>query len=177
MGSRPRALDVPGVFAAGGSPRPLLPPCWRAGGRPGAAARALVAPHPRLVPSRVEPEGEATLVVQAINLGNAATAGNYPFADVCRTASRSRKPTSSPALRRPTSNSKSPKTLTRPDFGPEGEFGVEEFCTESAASLSCASESPCSAPNCPNSSSADRSLRLHRNRLQDQGRTGVARPR
>ncbi len=35
----------------------------------------------RLAPSRIEPEGEATLIVQAINLGNAPTSGPLTFTD------------------------------------------------------------------------------------------------
>ncbi|HTA06542.1 MAG TPA: hypothetical protein VK774_09285, partial [Solirubrobacteraceae bacterium] len=93
----------------------------------------------RLVPSHVQPEGEGTIVVQAINLGNAPTSGNYAFSD---TLPPGFKLEEAHFFARPSSSlEEGLPPNSRPDFGPASEFAVFEYCKETASSISCSSES------------------------------------
>lgn len=103
----------------------------------------------RMVPTHLEPGGEATIFVQAINVGNAPTAGNYLFSDVLPNGLSIKE---AHFFARPSQafvEFEIVKDSARPDFGPEGEFGVEEFCKESPNGLSCSSESPLFGPELP----------------------------
>jgi hypothetical protein len=90
----------------------------------------------RTVPTHIAPGGEGTIIVQALNLGNAETAGAYSFSDNLP-----------PGLKLEEAKffAPPPKFLglpagTRPDFGPSGEFSFFEYCKASASSVSCTSE-------------------------------------
>lgn len=95
----------------------------------------------RMVPSHLAPGGEGTIVVQAINLGNATTSGNYSFTDNLPTGL---------AIQEAHFFARPPKSLVeaelvpdraRPDFGPNGEFPFE-YCSNTSNSITCTSESP-----------------------------------
>ena len=88
----------------------------------------------RTVPSRIAPGGEGTIVVQAINLGNAATAGRYALSDSL-----------APGLTLQEVSFFAPfegkPNLSKTDFGPSGEDGFAELCQTTATSATCSNES------------------------------------
>ncbi len=93
----------------------------------------------RLIPSHMRPEGEGTIVVQAINLGNAPTTGNYTFTD---TLPPGFKLEEAQFFARPSSSlEEGLPPNARPDLGPSGELAVFEYCKATASSIACSSES------------------------------------
>jgi hypothetical protein len=102
------------------------------------AGPAAAAPSPwwhltqRLIPSRVEPEGQATIVVQAINLGNHPTAGRYEFSDQLPAGLELKKTEF-------TAPSPFPE-VPGPDLGPSGPHKSLGLCHATSTSVSCSSE-------------------------------------
>ncbi len=101
----------------------------------------------RMIPTHLTPGGEATIVLQAIDLGNAPTAGNYSFSDELPPGLSLKE---SHFFARPSKAievaHKFPPTA-HPDFGPsstefEGELAAAGYCKASSSELSCSSESP-----------------------------------
>jgi hypothetical protein len=93
-----------------------------------------------VIPSRIEPESEGTIVVQAINVGNATTSGLYHFTDTLPAGLTVQK---AEFFARPSKYLESIFAVpggTRPDLGPEGEFGFLGFCQQDAGSVSCTNE-------------------------------------
>jgi hypothetical protein len=111
------------------------------------AQAAQAAPSPwwhltsRTIPSQIAPGGEGTLVVQAINLGNAPTSGRYEFKD-----------TLPAGLTLEESHFSAPASLffeeielvkkgAHASVGPSDEFGLYEYCKATAGSIACSTES------------------------------------
>lgn len=114
----------------------------------------------RTVPTHIAPGGEGTVIVQAINLGNATTASGpgedgipgtkddvttipYLFSDNLP-AGLSLQGVQffappPPAFELP----------SRPDLGPGGEFGAYEFCKTTSASVTCSAEDALLGPELP----------------------------
>jgi hypothetical protein len=86
----------------------------------------------RTVPTHIEPGGEGTIILQAINLGNTETTGKYTFSDSLPVG-----------LKLEGVQFFAPSTIEgRPDFGPEsGEFSALELCQTTTSSATCSSES------------------------------------
>jgi hypothetical protein len=89
----------------------------------------------RTIPTHIVPGGEGTIVVQAINLGNADTAGRYAFSDDLP-----------PGLSLQEVEFFGPppgfiEGSVRPNLGPGGGLGFFGYCSMSASSVSCSSES------------------------------------
>lgn len=99
----------------------------------------------RMVPSHLAPGGEATIVVQAINLGNGSSAGVYEIED---SLPEHLALQSSSLLARPSRAFELEKPSSEPhgDFGPSGENAALGYCKASAGELSCSSESPLKGP-------------------------------
>jgi hypothetical protein len=92
----------------------------------------------RLVPSRIAPEGEGQIVVQAINLGNADTAGKYEISDQLPAGLEL---TGAEFFARPSEYMERLAGVpdkTRPDLGPNGTFF--EYCQQGADGFSCANQ-------------------------------------
>lgn len=85
----------------------------------------------RMVPSHLAPGGEATIVVQAVDLGSAATSGKWDFSDVLPEGV---------SLQSVRYFSQSFENATI-DLGPSGGHAAEELCETSARRVSCSSES------------------------------------
>jgi uncharacterized repeat protein (TIGR01451 family) len=91
----------------------------------------------RLIPSRLAPGGEGTLVVQAINLGNAPMSGATTFTDglpAGLTLESSKYNVPDPPFLQPPPPAP-PGAFT--DLGPSGEFAALEYCKATASSISC----------------------------------------
>jgi hypothetical protein len=89
----------------------------------------------RLIPSRIPPGGEGTIVVQAVNLGNATTSGSFSISDNLPagfTLQESHYFGPPPPF----------LELRHPDLGPSGGFGALEYCKATATSIACSIESP-----------------------------------
>ncbi len=84
----------------------------------------------RLIPSHLPPGGEGTIVVQAINLGNAPTSGPYTFTD---------KLPPGVVLEGVSYFAPSP-VEGNPDLGPSSEVGFLELCHSTPSSVTCSSE-------------------------------------
>ena len=90
----------------------------------------------RTIPTHIPPGGEGTIVVQAINLGNAQTAGNYSFTDNLP-----------PGLILQNVEYFAPSpgfagaSSVPIDLGPGGPLGFFGYCKTSPSSASCSSES------------------------------------
>jgi len=127
----PRALSLPRrtvlLMAALGA---LALTC-AASASPAAAARPWWHLTSRMVPTHLPPGGEGTIVVQAINLGDAATSGHYEIAD--------RLPA---GVTLQEVSFFAPSAIEgHPDLGPGGESGFLELCKTTASSALCSSES------------------------------------
>jgi len=89
----------------------------------------------RTTPTHIAPGGEGTITVQAVNLGNAETTGNYTFADDLP-----------PGLTLQEVEFFGPPPGFFPghelvNLGPGGGFGFFGYCNTSSSSVSCSSES------------------------------------
>jgi hypothetical protein len=91
----------------------------------------------RMVPTHLSPGGEGTIVVQAVNLGNAPTSAPYSFTD------------NLPAGLKLEEVQFFAPFEGRPDLGPSGELAFFEFCKVAAASVTCASEGALFGPEVP----------------------------
>jgi len=106
--------------------------CLAGGATPATAATPWFRLTSRTIPTHIAPGGEGTIILQAINLGNAETAGKYTFTD------------NLPAhLKLEGTEFFAPSPIEGgPDFGPgSGEFGALELCQTTASSATCSSES------------------------------------
>jgi hypothetical protein len=89
----------------------------------------------RTIPTHIAPGGEGTIVVQAINLGNAPTSGKFDFQDNLP-----------PGLKLEEAQFFPPPPAVfelgsqRADFGPSGGFSFFEYCKASSSSVTCSSE-------------------------------------
>jgi hypothetical protein len=84
----------------------------------------------RTVPSHIAPGGEGTIVVQAINLGNASTTAPYSFSDDLPAG-----------LKLEEAQFLANGVLGQGDYGPSGEKAFVELCKTTTASVSCSSQS------------------------------------
>ena len=110
-----------------------------------AASSASAAPWFRItsrtIPTHIAPGGEGTIVLQAINLGNASTAGPYTLTDNLPTGLKIEEAHfSAPAASFFEENQIVPKG-SHANVGPADEFGAFEYCKATAASISCSTES------------------------------------
>jgi hypothetical protein len=84
----------------------------------------------RTIPTHIAPGSEGTIIVQAVNLGNAQTSAPYSFTDELPAGL---------ALQGVEYFAPSPFE-SGTDLGPAGPFGVFEFCKTTASSATCTSE-------------------------------------
>lgn len=102
----------------------------------------------RTIPTHLAPGGEGTIVVQAINLGNAPTSGVYSLHDALPAGLALQEASFSA---RPSKRIVAEEHITRvpPDlqnFGPSGHFAALEYCKSSSGAITCSSESSLLGP-------------------------------
>jgi hypothetical protein len=117
-----RSLAVLGVacfaLALGSSSAVAASPWWRL--------------TSRMVPTHLAPGGEGTIVVQAINLGNASSAGRYNFTDTLPAGLK---------LEEVQFFAPNPFGVPGADLGPSGPSSFFEFCKTTSSDVTCSSES------------------------------------
>jgi hypothetical protein len=85
----------------------------------------------RTIPTHIPPGGEGTIIVQAINIGNAPTSAPYTLSDTLPAGL---------TLQEAGFFAPNPFGPPNTDLGPSGSFGFLEFCKTTTSSLSCADE-------------------------------------
>jgi hypothetical protein len=134
----------------------------------GAAPAQATAPWFRLtsrtIPTHIAPGGEGTIVVQAVNLGNASSSAPYSFTD------------NLPAgLKLEEVKFFAPNPFgAGEDVGPSGNFGIFEFCKTTASSVSCASEGAFLGPELPLSPVLPYEFLEMRLKVKDEGASSGA---
>jgi hypothetical protein len=95
----------------------------------------------RMIPSHLPPGGEGTIVIEAINLGNAPTNAPYNFSD---TLPKNLKLEEASFLARPSKafEQEHSSSAEHADFGPSGENASLGYCESSSSGVSCSSVSP-----------------------------------